>query len=220
MPKKSHKRQPTQRPKRKTNRGVRGERLPGDGRTFSNITAMPKSITPPQLTYRMSQSYEALSAFSSSSSLNQFLSYTFSFGAIDQSASLVNIFDQYRIREVEFWLIPRINGVLTTSYGGLLSSVIDLDDSTLLSQPNQAGDYASCVTTESTQGHYRRFKPHAAIAAYSGAFTSFANQQSPWCDTSSPSIVHYGIKLALTVHSTQVVYDINTRLHMEFRSVR
>jgi hypothetical protein len=168
----------------------------------------------------MCQSYEALSAFSSSSSLNQFLSYTFSFGAIDQSASLANVFDQYRITEVEFWLMPRILGVLTTSYGGILSTVIDLDDSTVLTQPNQAGDYSSCVTTESSQGHYRRFVPHAAIAAYSGAFSSFANQPSPWCDTSSPSVVHYGIKATLTVHSTQVIYDINTRLHLEFRSVR
>jgi hypothetical protein len=156
-----------------------------------------------------------------STTLNSFFSFTVSLGAVDQSSSLANLFDQYRIRSAEIWLMPRYSAAAGTGYGGILSSVIDLDDSVLLSQLNQAGDYSSCVTTECTQGHYRHWVPHAATAAYNGALpTGFANMASPWLDTSSPSVTHYGIKLAASVTSSAVVYDINTRLIVEFRSVR
>jgi hypothetical protein len=117
--------------------------------------------------------------------------------------------------------MPRYSAAASSSVGGILSSVIDLDDSTLLTQPNQAGDYSSCVTTEPTQGHYRHWVPHAAIAAYNASLpTGFANQASPWLDTSSPSVTHYGIKLATSVTASAIVYDFNTRLIVEFRSVR
>jgi hypothetical protein len=158
-----------------------------------------------------------------STSLNSFLSYTVSLGAIDQSSSLATLFDQYRIVAVELWLMPRAAATSTSgssALGGILSTVIDLDDATNLTQLNQAGDYSSCVTTENSVGHYRRWVPHAAIAAYSGAFSSFANVASPWLDTSYPSVTHYGVKIAASVTSAVLTYDINVRLQLEFRSVR
>jgi len=205
---------------RSSRHGVRNELLPGDGKTFTALTALPKAVMPRPRTYTISQSYEALSPFTTSTSLNSFLSYTVSLGAVDQSSSLAQVFDQYRIIEAELWLMPRASAAASNSDGGILSSVIDLDDATLLTQLNQAGDYSSCITSEPTVGHYRRWVPHAAIAAYSGAFTSFANVASPWCDTSYPSVTHYGVKLAASVTAVALVYDINVRLKLQFRSVR
>jgi hypothetical protein len=217
--KQSHKRIVSKR-SRSSRYGTRNERLPRDGATFTGLTALPRTITPKPQVYRMVQSYSALSPFMTSTTALSFLAYQFSLAAIDQAATLVNLFDQYRITAVEFWLMPRQTEAASNSNGGLLSTVIDLDDGTSLTSLGQAGDYASCVTTESTVGHYRHFVPHVAIAAYSGAFTSFANKASPWIDSSSSSVIHYGVKAVASVTTAVVVYDINSRLHLEFRSVR
>lgn len=40
----------------------------------------------------------------------------------------------------------------------------------------------------------RRIYPRAAIAAYSGAFTSYADAGKLWVDTASPAVRYYGLK--------------------------
>jgi len=207
-------------PSRKRSRGIRGELLPNDGLTFTTLTAIPRTIVNRSQTYNIVQSYSLPAFFSTSTSLNTFSSVGATFGNIDQAASLAVVFDQYRITELEVWLMPRDSAAATSSSQALLYSVIDLDDGTPLTTPGQFGDYTSCVTSEIDQGHYRHFIPHVAMAAYSGAFTSFANVASPWIDTSSPSVIHYGVKFGAGVTGTSHTYDVNLKLHIQLRSVR
>jgi hypothetical protein len=140
---------------------------------------------------------------------------------VDQYTSLTAVFDQYRITEVEVWLIPRLAVTTSSSQNpGQIASVVDYDDDTTLSSLNQALDYQNCMIDTGTVGHYRRFKPHAAVAAFSGSFTSYVNVVSPWIDAASPSVRHYGVKYVTTATDAVYVSDIFARLHFEFRNVR
>jgi hypothetical protein len=213
-----------QRRKKITLKGVRHELLPGDGGSFTVTTPIYRAVYAPPQQYKMVQesTYGSIGTpwLTTSTTASVFASQVFQFSQVDQYASLAAVFDQYKITEVEFWLIPQFSAAASTANaGGLLSTVVDLDDAASITFV-QASDYASCLTTDMAQGHYRRFVPHAAVAVYSGAFSSYGNVASPWIDTSSPSVYHYGIKAVTNVSATSVSYDIRFRLHLTFKSVR
>lgn len=145
----------------------------------------------------------------------------FELSQVDQSADFTAIFDQYRIKEVEWWFIPRMSVSQSgTANTGNIVSVVDYDDDTTLPNLTTGLDYQNALLSAGTTGHYRRFVPHAAIAAFSGSFTSYVNATSPWIDAASPGVRHYGIKAYWT--ATDVVYTIDcfARIHFEFRNVR
>jgi hypothetical protein len=108
-------------------------------------------------------------------------------------------FDQYRIEAIRFSVIPQNNaiGLVTNSTTSLvpLYSVIDYDDANALGSANAAVAYNNCVTLAPGESCERLFKPRMALAAYSGAFTSYSNTQPTWIDVVSPGVQHYGIKL-------------------------
>lgn len=201
-------------------KGIRGELLPGDGKTFTVLTTIPRGPANVSRTYHMTQEYSLTNVLTSSTTINVFASFTTNFGNQDQYAALTSIFDQYRIKSVEMWLIPQFSAASSVNLAsGLLATVIDLDDASSLTF-NQCGDYTSCITTAADQGHYRRFIPHCANSLYSGAFTAFGNVPAPWIDTASPSVIHYGMKAVVSVMVSSASYDLRVRHHLELRSVR
>ncbi len=134
-------------------------------------------------------------------------------------ASFIGLFDQYRFREIEFWLLP--NTVATSTDAGQLAAVVDLDDTgtpgnmnTLLGYPN------CCVVSQLTGGIYCKFVPQLALAAYQGAFTGYTGADPPWCDSTNPSIQFFGIKVGVdgTAGAT-ITWSLRVRAHVEFRGV-
>jgi hypothetical protein len=118
-------------------------------------------------------------------------------------SALQALFDQYRIVGVEVLIVPQSNFVAAaaTATAGMMHSVVDYDDATPLANEQNALDYQNCLTSSASDGHFRKFVPHAAVAAYSGAFTSFTNVESPWIDAAYPSVQHYGLKVVNTTAS-------------------
>jgi hypothetical protein len=160
-------------------------------------------------------------SLSSSASLATFAAYNFTLASLDQYTTLVTLFDQYRFKEVEIMFSPRTIGANGTSTNtGQFATVVDYDDSSTLGTYAQALDYQNVQTSYGTDGHYHRFKPHAAVAAYSGSFSSYANLESPWIDCASSSVQHYGVKTAWTVTDTVYTFDLTARFQLEFRNVR
>lgn len=204
-----------------SSRGVQQERLSGDGKTFTLLTALPTSQTPAPRTYSMVASGRYNNLFTSSATVPVFAGQAFSFINVDQNAALTAIFDQYRIREIECWLVPQFTAAANNNAAaGCVASVIDLDDSTNTITVDSAGDYTSAVITSIDQGHYRHFIPHVADALYSGAFTSFGSVAAPWIDTASNTVQHYGLKFAVDPTPTTWSYSIIFKLHLDFRNVR
>lgn len=140
--------------------------------------------------------------------------------SVSQFSSWSAVFDQYRIMEIEVWIsadLPTASNVFVGAQN--LYSVIDYDDGSNLSTVAQALAYENVIAGPMNNGHYRKWRPHIATAAYSGVFTSFKNEVSPWIDVASPGVQHYGIKCIADV--TVAVQNIKmlTRVWIQFRNV-
>jgi len=139
-----------------------------------------------------------------------------------QFGSFATIFDQYRIMEIECWIYANTTTINASVGGGNLSSVVDYDDD---ANPSTGGanpllQYQNLVISPINDGHYHKFRPHIAMAAYSGAFTSFANITSPWIDVASNAVKHYGVKLWCDATSPNTVqFRVLTRIAFQMRNV-
>jgi len=185
--------------------------------TFPNMSKTPSD----NAVYKVVGTYEQINVIATSLTLQVFNSLFFSLNLLNGYTDLQAVFDQYRLDEVECWIIPRFTSEPTnTGNPGLLSTVVDYDDSTALSTVGQALDYANCLTSSGLNGHYRRFRPHIAMAAYSGAFSSYANREHVWLDSASAAVQHYGLKTANTTTDVIYHYDLIARLHFSFRNSR
>jgi hypothetical protein len=110
------------------------------------------------------------------------------------AASYTALFDQYRIEQLEVWIEPLSDTTAVATTG--LASAIDLDDANAPSSYGDVADRQGAILATTLVGQYHKWKPHIAVATYSGAFTSFANEPSGWIDVASPSVQHYGLKMA------------------------
>lgn len=136
-------------------------------------------------------------------------------------SSLTAVFDQYRIPLIEVCFRPRANFEYSASANtGQLITVIDLDDSVPLTTMGQAADYANALIGRGIDSQRRVFRPHCALAAYSGTFTSYANVASPWIDCTSSGVIHYGVKTAWSQTDSVYSVDFTVRILAEFRNVR
>jgi hypothetical protein len=197
-----------------------GKRMKGDGQLFCATGAPPRYRIPArEKTLTIVQS-QLGGPISSSSTVATFVAFVFTAGGLDQISQLTALFDQYRIDLVELWLMPRVSIGAGATNTGLLTTVLDYDDTVALSTVAQALDYTNAVVGSGMDGHYRCFKPHAAIAAYSGAFTSYVNVVSPWIDAASTAVSHYGVKTAWSVCDQAYTMDVVYRLTTTWRSVR
>jgi hypothetical protein len=126
------------------------------------------------------------------------------------------LFDQYKMLEVEVWLNPT---AITTGVYGDFYTAVDLDDTTTPTSVNNVAQKPGALITAGQAGHYHRWTPHMAVAAYSGTFVSYLNADACWIDAASPSVQHYGLKCAFGASSTAaVVYDLQVRIKFAFRA--
>lgn len=152
-----------------------------------------------------------------------FYARAFTFTDITQSSTLGSLFDQYRISEIETWLIP---GNVASSQGfgsgSYVYTATDYDDDTAWSTLAQAQQYTNLMQGGYNNGHYRKWKPHVAEALFAGTFTGYGNIKAPWIDVASSSVKHYGFKAAVsTAANSNVVqtYSLTVRIHFECRNV-
>jgi len=144
------------------------------------------------------------------------------FNSVSQFSSWAAVFDQYLIREVEVWITTAFSPAATAvNYGNEnLYLVVDYDDANALTTVAGALAYENVIAAPVTNGHYRKWRPHIAVAAYSGTFTSFKNEVSDWIDVASPNVQHYGLKVVADVTSTNALQvKMFTRVWIQFRNV-
>lgn len=129
-------------------------------------------------------------------------SFAITLGAMPGSTDFTSLFDQYRLVEAIFKFVPHTNGfgpsTTTTALPELLTA-IDYDDNTAPANPDTLRQYDTCEVTPTLRATQRTLTPRAALAAYSGVFTSFSSAPpSMWFDCNSPNIEFYGLKYATT----------------------
>jgi len=158
---------------------------------------------------------------SSSAVAATFTATYFTFSLIDQYASLALVFDQYKINLIETEWLPRVNVISTLgNTPGVFRAVVDFDDVTVLSTVNAASDYENCISIEAYKSCKHTFVPHIAVAAYQGTFAGYLNETSPWIDSSTPNVQHYGVKTAWDITSVATNIDQISRLWITLKNVR
>jgi len=131
------------------------------------------------------------------------------------ATALTSVFDQYRFDQIEVWLEP-VAAQGTTVFGNLITAV-DLDDVTVPASAAIA-DRQGAIQGYGGAGRYHKWKPHMAVAVYSGAFTSFANETAGWIDSASPNVQHYGFKTYALTTPVAITYNITVRAVLSFRA--
>jgi hypothetical protein len=141
----------------------------------------------------------------------------FTFGLFSGSASLASTFDQYRIDQLETWITATTPNSLASF--PILTTAVDLDDANVPASSNAVEDHIGAVTSDGPGGHYHKWKPHVAVAAYSGAFTSYANLPSQFIDSASPNVSHFGLKaVCYSTGAVAINYDLIFRAVITVRA--
>jgi hypothetical protein len=149
--------------------------------------------------------------------------YAFALSDLPSSTDFTNLFDAYRITEIEFVLVPIISETNTADTIGspLVWTAVDFDSAgaqaiTALQQ------YDTCQLHNGLKDIVVKFKPRAAMAAYAGAFTSYAEAtEGQWFDCASPGVQYFGllVDLAQGAGNTQT-YKISARYTVECKRQR
>lgn len=130
------------------------------------------------------------------------------------SSSLRAVFDQYRFEQVEAWLeVQAPNGTLSVP---TVATAVDLDDANAPMSMGQVQDHLGAITSGGMAGHYHKWRPHTAVAVYSGAFTSFANAEAQWIDSASPGVEHYGFKAVTASTGGSFAFALTLRAVVSF----
>jgi hypothetical protein len=172
--------------------------------------------------YTFVQSIDVGTLTQSSTFIN--LSYAVNLSSLPQAASFGQVFDQYRIAEIEFIIRPFFTTGQSSMHTPLLYTVIDYDDNTALTGGNTTYlQYTNCVTTQ-YETLVRTFVPHVAVAALDNTgYNSSANETAPWLDMANSGVLHYGLKLGMDASGGGTplqAFSIVQRLKFQVRNVR
>jgi hypothetical protein len=142
---------------------------------------------------------------------------SFTLNSAPTYSNFTSVFDQYRLCMVRLkftWY-----GITGTNPNPPLITCIDYDDATTPTLEQQVADRPSSMTVPPGVSFERVLVPHAATAAYGGAFTSFANKAMLWADSASPGVIWYGLKYYLPAAVTaQVAWNVQITMHVQFKN--
>jgi len=222
--------------KRKTNKPKRGSNRRNKGnnnnrnnliKSYDHAGLVPSMHTMENRVYTLVQNIDTNYTLSQAALTESTLAFKFQLNDLADYTSFQVIFDQYKIDKVQVQIRPigraqPIVGINTEKIP-LLFTVIDYDDATAPTGTSQLKEYSNCnVSLYETV--VATFAPHMALAAYSGAFSSFANVGPTWIDIANPSVQHYGLKLAceagLSGQTLLQYWDIQFKYQVSFRNVR
>ncbi len=143
-----------------------------------------------------------VSVITPATAVNTYGVVTWALNQLPGYTDFTTLFDLYKITsvDVQFFMSPISNHVVQTSTAGantcipMLYTVLDYDDSTPLASIDEALECETCLVHRADEIPVRHVAPRMAVAAYSGAFTSYTNLGQQWIDCNSPGVIHYGLK--------------------------
>jgi len=157
--------------------------------------------------------------FTTSTSIETDTSYYFQLSDLNISTNFTSIFDTYRIAQVNLKFIP-----LGTSSGAMINSAIytalDYDDASATTIASLL-NYETLQITDAEHFFERTVNPKPAFALYGGAFTQFGQISQPWVDCGSPSVYHYGVKVAAPVTAAAAItFQVVGTYLVQFKNTR
>jgi len=138
-------------------------------------------------------------------------------------ADFTSLYDAYRIDWIEVDIYPEVNTTQPNNSIGqsCYYSVLDYDSAPGLTS-TLALQYSNLVVASAFRPFKRRYVPKAAMAVYSGAFTSFAESPNGlWIDVASSTVQHYGASFLFPAATSNIqAYQVVCTYGMSFRSAR
>lgn len=140
-------------------------------------------------------------------------------------AAFTTLYDQYKINKVKIQFVPKFNvsdiDAAGTTGGNLamVATCIDYDDDSI---PGAIGDILERQNAKlhRTKVFSRILKPCVNFNVSTGITAGVSTRQSPWLDTNSTAVPHYGVKIGITGTQVQQNYDIICTYYLSFRQVR
>jgi hypothetical protein len=127
---------------------------------------------------------------------------SFTLSQLPNVSELTTLFDQYRVERLEYTFYPSYTMGTPANTSTCIITAIDYDDATVPASVGALYQYENAQTRSGYIPFTESFKPHVAMAAYSGAFTSYANRKSQWIDSASTGVIHYGLKFVIPQNFT------------------
>lgn len=153
--------------------------------------------------------------------------FYFALGNMPNASDFTNLFDSYTILEAVVTFTPYSTSCPSTAvasaYPGFIGSWIDTNDAALPANLQEGQQVESFQRNSCTQPFTRVVRPRSAVAAYSGAFTSYSSRYGAWIDTASPNVQFYGLKCVITGSTFATVsniYEVEATVTMSFRSIK
>lgn len=196
--------------------GRRSKKADFVARFFNPVAGRPfPAVTRLQQTIRVTDEYTGL-LFQTSTTVPVYAASAFTISSFAGTTAYLSVFDQYMIEKIEVWLeSPAAQG--STSFDTLITA-IDLDDANTPTSVAEVERKQGALIGSGGAGRYHAWCPHMAVAAYSGAFTSYSNVPAGWIDSASPSVQHFGFKTAASPTGVALYYNIRVRATVLFRA--
>jgi len=132
---------------------------------------------------------------------------SFALSSFGLSTAIINLFDQYAI----FAVYCRISctGSVTSATSFKLFTAIDYDNTNNLGSENLIQAYSSVSSMDFGEVSERYIEPCNAPALYSGsAFSNFGVART-WCDSTSATTPHYGLRVLARALGSGSVGSLN-----------
>jgi len=179
------------------------------GRPFPHYASIEQSI-------RVELVQEVPVELTTSTVVNSFSTFNLALSALSGYTNYTALFDQYKVEQIEAWLEP-VAAQGTTVFG-FMASCVDLDDANIPSTIASVQDHQSALVGMGAAGRRHCWRPHMAVATFSGAFTSYANEVAGWIDSASPNVQHFGLKIACAPTPVAIGYNLTIRAVVSFRA--
>lgn len=169
-----------------------------------------------------------------STTSDTFTNQFFALSNVPNSSEFTSLYDQYKINAVKVSLIPRGNTAEITAASGASAvfqgqsvgvfSVIDYDDTALLTSINEACQYQNMKMSRATRTHSRYLKPRFNLQGITnqgtGATGPTMNTRG-WIDCSQINVPHFGLKWAFQQNvNYNLQYDVKIDYYLAFKNVR
>jgi hypothetical protein len=160
----------------------------------------------------------------SSVTVNSYGSLQFLLSDLNEVASYTAIFDQYRITSITLEFLPcstaAVPNATASSFTPVMYTAIDYDDNGVPSSLATVLNYANVRYHQCGSRFKMTFKPHIAVAGYTGTFGGYVNIPAPWIDAASTNVQHYGVKYAMPTALVYSSWQCIARYTCQFRNIR
>lgn len=166
-----------------------------------------------------------INAYSAPSGATTHFQNDFSLASLPDFTDFTKLYDAYMIKAVAFTLIPKSNvaDIQTGVPLCTIHSVLDYDDSTLLTSLNDYVQYENYKTTRSSRPHKRYLIPAVEQAVAAGGLsvaTIAVQKKKQWLDCDITNVRHYGIKFAVVNGGpAQIDFDVKITMYLAMKQV-